>query len=69
MQKQNNENLFIQLLNIWLNFTNNKFPAPMPIQEILHQPIQLNPYTKLDFSSNYSCFYCIPSKNVSHNYN
>ena len=39
------------------------------MEEILHQPIHLNPYTKLDFSSNNPCFYCIPSKNISDNYN
>ena len=69
LQKQNNEDFFIQLLNVWLHFTNNKFPAPMSIEEILHQPIHLNPYTQLDFSSNKPCFYCIPSKNISDNYN
>ena len=68
LQKQNNGDFFIQLLNAWLHFTNNKFPAPMSIEEILHQPVQLNSYTKLDFSSNNSCFYCIPSKNISDNY-
>ena len=69
LQKQNNEDFFIQLLNVWLHFTNNKFPAPMSIEEILHQPIHFNPYTKLDFSSNNPCFYCISSKNISDNYN
>ena len=34
-----------------------------------NEPIHLNPYTKLDFSSNNPCFYCIPSKNTSDNYN
>ena len=56
LQKQNNEDFFIQLLNAWLHFTNNKFPAPMSIEEILHQPIHLSTYTKLDFSSNKPCF-------------
>ena len=65
MQKQNNENFFIQLLNAWLHFTNNKFPTPMPIEEIFDQPIHLNPYTKLEFSSDNLCFYCIPPKNIS----
>ena len=69
LQKQNNGDFFIQLLNAWLHVTNNKFPAPMSIEEILHQPVQLNSYTKLDFSSNNPCFYCIPSKNISDNYN
>ena len=27
LQKQNNEDFFIQLLNAWLHFTNNKFPT------------------------------------------
>ena len=36
----------------------------MSIEETLHQPNHLNPYTKLDFSSNNPCFYCIPSKNI-----
>ena len=28
LQKQSNEDFFIQLLNAWLHFTNNNFPAP-----------------------------------------
>ena len=52
-----------------LNFTNNKFSKPMPIEEILDQPTHLNPYTKLEFSSDNLCFYCITPKNVSDNYN
>ena len=69
LQKQNNDDFFIHLLNVWLHFTNNKSPAPMSIEQILHQPIHLNPYTKLDFSSNKPCFYSILSKNISDNYN
>ena len=70
LQKQDNEDFFIQLINVWLHFTNSNFSAPMSMEEILHQPIHLNPYTKLlDFNSNKSCFYCIPSKNISDNYN
>ena len=30
LQQQNNEDFFIQLLNAWLHFTNNKFPALHP---------------------------------------
>ena len=30
----------------------------MSIEESLDQSIHLNPYTKLDFSSDNSCFYC-----------
>ena len=41
----------------------------MSMEDILHQPIHLNRYTKLDFSSNKPCFYCIPSKNISDSYN
>ena len=69
LQKQNNEDFFIRLLNAWLHFTNNKFLAPMPIEEILDQPIHLNPYTKLKLSPDNQCFYCIPPKNISANYN
>ena len=68
-QKQSNEDFFSQLLNAWLHFTNNKLPAPMLIEEILDQPIHLNPYTKLEFSSDNPSFYCIASKNISGNYN
>ena len=53
-QKQNNEDFFIQLLNAWLHFTNNNFPTLTPIEEILDQPIFLNPLTKLGFSSDNS---------------
>ena len=52
LQKWNNEDLFIQLLNTWLHFTNNDFATPTSIEEILGQPLFLNPHTKLDFSSN-----------------
>ena len=69
LKKQNNKDFFIQLLNAWLHFTNNNFPAPMPIEEILDQPIHLNPYTKLEFRSDNLCFYCITPKNISDNYN
>ena len=37
-QKQNNEDPFIQLLNVWLHFTSNKFP-PQPLEEIQYQTI------------------------------
>ena len=39
LQKDNNEDIFIQMLNAWLNFTNNTFPPPMSIEEILDQPL------------------------------
>ena len=65
LKKQNNKDFFIQLLNAWLHFTNNKFPAPMPKEEILDQSIHINPHTKLDFSSDNPCFYFIAPKNIS----
>ena len=39
--------LLIQLLNAWLHFRNNVFPTPASIEEILGQPLLLNPHTKL----------------------
>ena len=33
------KDLFIQLFNSWLHFTNNNFPIPTSIEEILAQPI------------------------------
>ena len=65
MQKQNNEDFFIQLLNASLHFTNKNFPTLTSIEEILDQPMFLNPHTKLDFSSDNPHFYCIPSRNIS----
>ena len=67
--KQNNEDFSSHLLNAWLHFTNNKFPEPMLIEEIFYQLIHLNPYTKLEFSSDNPSFYCIAPKNISSNYN
>ena len=29
--------LFIQLLNVWLHFTNHNFPAPTSVKEIFDQ--------------------------------
>ena len=43
-QKYNNEDFFIQLLNAWLHFTNNDFPTPTSIEEILDQPMKTNPF-------------------------
>ena len=65
LQKHNNEDFFIELLNAWLHFTNNKFPTPISIEEILDQPLFLNPHTKLDFTSDNPLFYRIPPKNIS----
>ena len=53
------------MLNTWLYFTNNNFPTPTSIEEILDQPLFLNPHTKLDFNSDNPNFYCIPPKNIS----
>ena len=38
LQKQNNEDFFIQMLNAWLHFRNNNFPIPTHVEEILDQP-------------------------------
>ena len=38
---------------------------PKHIEEILEQPIFLNPHTKLNFSSNNLYFYIIPTKNIT----
>ena len=65
LQNHNNEDFFLQILNAWLSFTNNKFPIPKSIEEILDQPLFLNPHTKLDFNSDNPYFYCIPPKNMS----
>ena len=43
-----------------LHFTNNNFPTPTSVEEILSQPIFLNQHTKLKFSSDNPYFYCIP---------
>ena len=43
------EDFFIQLLYAWLHLTNNNFPAFISIEEILYQPIFLNPHTRMDF--------------------
>ena len=50
---------YIQFLNLCLHFTNNKFTIPTHIEEILEQPIILNPHTKLNFSSNNPYLYII----------
>ena len=41
----------------------------MPTEEILDQPIHLNPYIKLELSSDNLRFYCITPKNISDSYN
>ena len=47
LQNQNNEDLFNQLLCVWLHSTNSNFPVPIFIEEILDQPIFLNEPAKL----------------------
>ena len=65
LQNHNNEDFFIELRNAWLHFINNTFPTPTSIEEILDQPLFLNPHTKSDFNSDNPYFYCIPPKNIS----
>ena len=65
LQKNNNEDFFIQMLNAWLNFTNNSFPSPTSIEEILDQPLFLNPLTKLPYNSDNPYFSCLPPQNIS----
>ena len=68
MQKQNNEDLLIQLLNASLHFTNNNFPTSTSIEEVLDQPIFLNLHTKLNFSFDNPCLYCIRPRNISNKF-
>ena len=37
LQKQNDEDFFIQLLNAWLHFTDNNFPVSKSVKEIPNQ--------------------------------
>ena len=59
LQKQSNKDFFTRLLNSCQHLTKNKFTILMHIEEILKQPIILNPHTKLSFS-----FYGIPPKKI-----
>ena len=68
MQKQTNEDFFVQLLNAWIHLANNKLPTLTSVEEILDQPIFLNPHTKPDFSSGNPYFYCSPPNNISDNF-
>ena len=43
---QKSEVFFIQLLYAWLHLSNNNFPAFISTEEILDQPIFLNPHTQ-----------------------
>ena len=64
LQKQNNEDSFVQLLNTSLHFTNNTFFILTFLQKVLDQPLFLNPHTKLEFNSDNSYFYCILPKKI-----
>ena len=68
MQKQSNEDFFVQLLNGWIHLANNNLPTLMSAEETLDQIIFLNPHNKLDFSSGKSYFYCIPPWSISDNF-
>ena len=48
LQKQINEDFLYSLLNPCLHFTNNKFTILTHIEEILEQPIILNPHSTLN---------------------
>ena len=65
MQKQNNKDFFIQLINAWQRFINSNFTTPTSIEEMLDKPIFSNQYSKLDFSSDGPYFYCVPPRNIS----
>ena len=65
LQNHNNEDFFLHILNAWLFFTNNNFPTPKSIDEIIDQPLFLNPHTQLDFNSDNAYFYCISPNNIS----
>ena len=64
LQNHNSEDFFLQFLNAWLLFTNNNFPTPTSIEEILDQPLFLNPHTKMDLNSANPYFFSIPPKNI-----
>ena len=64
LQNHNSEDFFLQILIAWLYFTNNNFPTPTSIEEILDQPLFLNPHTKMDYNSDNLYFYCIPPMNI-----
>ena len=64
LQNYNNEDFFLQLLNAWLFFTKNNFPSARSIEEILDQPLFLNPHTKINHSSNNPYFFSVPPKYI-----
>ena len=68
MQKQSNEDFFVQLVNAWIDLANNNLSTLTSVEEILDKPIFLNPHSKLDFSSGKAYFYCIPPWSISDNF-
>ena len=64
LQNYNNEDFFLQILNAWLLFTNNNFPSPRSIEEILDQPLFLNPHTKINHNSDNPYFFSAPPKYI-----
>ena len=52
------------LLNAWLRFINKHFRNSTSVEVNLYEPIFFNPQTKLDFSSDNPCFYCISTTNM-----
>ena len=68
LQKQSNVDFFVQLLNAWIYLAKNNLPTLTSAEEILEQPIFLNPHTSMDFSSGKSYFYCFPPRNISDNF-
>ena len=53
------------MLHPCLHFTNNKLTIPTHTEETLEQSIILNPHTNLNFCSNNSYFYSIPTKKIT----
>ena len=64
LQNYNNEDFFLQLLKASLIFTKNNFPSPRSIEEILDQPLFLNPHTKINHSSDNPYFFSAPPKYI-----
>ena len=64
LQNYYNEDFFLQLLNAWLFFTKNNFPSARSIEEILDQPLFLNPHTKINHSSDNPYFFSVPPKYI-----
>ena len=58
-------NIFLELLDVWLSFSNNRLPTFCHIDEILDQFIFWNPLIKLVFNSTKPYFYCILPKNTT----